>query len=346
MQCTRENYRFFVETMKRNGVDAQSIRQLLVNAWAGEAPSLATVYRHFAKDESSTEDQPRSGRPRTSITDENIEAVRNMLANDRHLTVDEIVEKLSISHGSAYSILRDSLNMTHVCSVWIPYDIGGAQKERRVEIAKEWLSEFETLEKRQIITIDEKWFFFRSTGSRRSNKVWLAKGESRPQVPRRTQSDKKALVIVAISFGGNFYFEVLPQHETVNSARYIQFLQSMHSKFSHSGRKSLSWKNSVIIHDNARPYVSRETTSFLTEKKITVWRQPAYSPDFNACDRWLFSFFEMKRSRHEFVDRNDLYEFLRSTLSSIDLSQFICQGERLSDDLSLIISAKGNYLNA
>ena len=346
MQCKRESYRFFVETMKRNGADAQSIHQHLVNAWAEEAPSLATIYRHFAKEEPSTEDQPRSGRPRTSITNANIEAVRNLLADDRHVTVDEISGTLSISHGSAHSILRDSLNMSHVCSVWIPYDIGEFQKERRVEIAKEWLSAFETLEKRRIITIDEKWFFFRSTGTRRSNKVWLAKEESRPQVPRRTQSDKKALVIMAISFGGNFYFEVLPQGETVNSARYIQFLQGMHAKFSHSGRKSLSWKNSVIIHDNARPHVSRETTSFLTQKKITVWRQPAYSPDFNACDRWLFSFFEMKRLRHEFVDRNDLHEFLRSTLSSIDLSQFICQGERLSDDLSLIISADGNYLNA
>ena len=159
MQCKRESYRFFVETMKRNGADAQSIHQHLVNAWAEEAPSLATIYRHFAKEEPSTEDQPRSGRPRTSITNDNIEAVRNLLADDRHVTVDEISGTLSISHGSAHSILRDSLNMSHVCSVWIPYDIGEFQKERRVEIAKEWLSAFETLEKRRIITTDEKCFF-------------------------------------------------------------------------------------------------------------------------------------------------------------------------------------------
>ena len=103
--------------MKRNGVDAQSIHQLLVNAWPEEAPSLTTIYRHFAKQEPSAEDKPRSGRSRTSITNENIDSVRNLLAEDRHLTVDEIAETLSISHGSAHSILRDSLNMTHLCSV-------------------------------------------------------------------------------------------------------------------------------------------------------------------------------------------------------------------------------------
>lgn len=56
MQSERDNYRFFEETLERNGVSAQSIQQLLVDAWVEETLSLATAYLHFANDESSADD--------------------------------------------------------------------------------------------------------------------------------------------------------------------------------------------------------------------------------------------------------------------------------------------------
>ena len=42
---------------------------------------------------------------------------------------------------------------------------------------------------------------------------------------RRTLSDAKVMVIVAVSYGGHIYYELLAQGDTLNSVRYTTFLQ-------------------------------------------------------------------------------------------------------------------------
>jgi transposase len=47
-----------------------------------------------------------AGRPSTATTDNNIERVHNMVLLDRRLTIDEVANRLQISHGSAYEIIQ------------------------------------------------------------------------------------------------------------------------------------------------------------------------------------------------------------------------------------------------
>ncbi|GBN17142.1 hypothetical protein AVEN_149676-1 [Araneus ventricosus] len=54
-------------------------------------------------------DQPRSGRPPTSTTPDNIERVRRMLADDRRLSLRMIAEELKISLDSASNIIHEHL---------------------------------------------------------------------------------------------------------------------------------------------------------------------------------------------------------------------------------------------
>lgn len=55
--------------------------------------------RHFAI-KNFLEGQSHRRRPRTSTTEEKIEAIRNIIEGDRRLTVAEIHQKVEISHGS------------------------------------------------------------------------------------------------------------------------------------------------------------------------------------------------------------------------------------------------------
>jgi len=57
-----------------------------------EAPSKTTVYRWFSKfnrDRSLLSDTFREGRPKSAVVPENIDAVREMIMQDRHVTYCE-----------------------------------------------------------------------------------------------------------------------------------------------------------------------------------------------------------------------------------------------------------------
>ena len=53
----------------------------------------------------SISDQPRSGRPPSAITDDQIDRVETVVHEDPHATLDEIADEVGISHGSAHTIL-------------------------------------------------------------------------------------------------------------------------------------------------------------------------------------------------------------------------------------------------
>ena len=55
------------------------------------------------------EDFPRSGRPSQSSTEVNIAKVKEMVTENRHLSLREIAAELSVTHESILTILNDCL---------------------------------------------------------------------------------------------------------------------------------------------------------------------------------------------------------------------------------------------
>ena len=94
------------------------------------------------------------------------------------------------------------------------------------------------------------------------------------------------LLLMKMSTELNFYFKVLHDGGAVKAERYFQFLEA--------AIKLLSQKLNVpgsqlsIMHDNARPHVAQIVKSWMCEKGVNCIMQPAYSPDFNLMDRYVF----------------------------------------------------------
>ena len=57
------------------------------------------------------EDLPRSGRPSTSSTEVNIAKVKEIVTENRHLSLREVAAEFSVSHESICTILNDFLGM-------------------------------------------------------------------------------------------------------------------------------------------------------------------------------------------------------------------------------------------
>lgn len=348
MSCNKENYRFFIRTMMLNNYTASDIHRLLHQAWGDECPNIRTVYRVMSDFESgerkSVEDATRSGRPRTSVTAANVEAVRELVEENNRVSIHCLHQQLGLSEGSIFTILHDELHLKSLCDKWIPKELTADQKASRVTVAQSLLELFNSgFPPSHIIYTDEKWFYLRSIGTKQGNKVWVGSATEKPGIPRRSQFDRKCHVVFAATFGGSFYYEIVPRNASVDSVYYVQFLTNMHQKFAHQSQH-IGWRNSCLIHDNARPHVAKLVTAFVQKKGMTVRCQAPYSPDFNLEDAWLFSRLENMRANTNFEDSDDLNQFLSEAMQSIPKSEFTKAFEKLKTNFAAVINANGSYI--
>ncbi|GBL98489.1 hypothetical protein AVEN_181093-1 [Araneus ventricosus] len=72
-------------------------------------PETGNPYPGNEDGKEDLKDEPRSGRPSTSTTPDNIERVLWMLADDRRLSLRMTAEELKISLDSASSIIHEHL---------------------------------------------------------------------------------------------------------------------------------------------------------------------------------------------------------------------------------------------
>ncbi|GBL97478.1 Putative uncharacterized protein FLJ37770 [Araneus ventricosus] len=94
------------------GKTVTETHEMLVKVYGVETVSKKCVFewfKRFRDGKEDVEDEPRSGRPPTSTTPDNIERVRRMLADDRRLSLRMIAEELKISLDSMRNIIHEHL---------------------------------------------------------------------------------------------------------------------------------------------------------------------------------------------------------------------------------------------
>ena len=95
----------------------------------------AAVYKwvkRFSEGRESVTDEERSGRPTTNRTEENIAKVRQILRENRRLTVRSIAEQVDIDRETVRNILTEDLDMRKVCAKMVSKEFTEEQKQRRV----------------------------------------------------------------------------------------------------------------------------------------------------------------------------------------------------------------------
>ena len=137
------------------------------------------IFIHHSADLGSTLQggtPPAEDDPRTAITKTTITAIQDLVLTDPLLTIDEIAEDVSISHGSAQRILHDELGMRKLCSRWIPHLLSQSQKDERVETAQGLLNRFRAWGHRgvsEVVTGDETWIHYYEPKRKQQNMVWI-----------------------------------------------------------------------------------------------------------------------------------------------------------------------------
>ena len=127
MEISRKNFRAMI-FYKCNLTPKQCIDRLHL-AFGDEAPSkdcLKLICRIPAWTFLCNEF--REG-PSTSVVATNVDAVREMIERDQHMTYREIQVSLGIDMKAIHMILHDHLSVRKLCSYWIPHNLIEAQKQ-------------------------------------------------------------------------------------------------------------------------------------------------------------------------------------------------------------------------
>ncbi|XP_042243085.1 protein GVQW3-like [Homarus americanus] len=123
MSDCKTGQRVNIECLVKLKKSATETFQLLTEAYGEGCMSRARVFawhKRFSECRETVKDDDRPSRPRTAVTDDNIEKVRDVVRKNRKLGVRAIAEKVNLDRESVRRILTEELNMTKVCAKMVP----------------------------------------------------------------------------------------------------------------------------------------------------------------------------------------------------------------------------------
>ncbi|GFS48084.1 histone-lysine N-methyltransferase SETMAR [Trichonephila clavipes] len=136
-----------------------------------------------------------------------------------------------------------------------------------------------------MMTGDEKWVTYDNIVLKRS---WSKCGEATQTMAKPGLTSRKALLCIWWDWKGKFYYELLPDGQTLNSDIYCQQLYRL-KLVTDKKRPELANRRGVVFHqDNARPLSSVVTHQKLWELDWKVLMHPPYSLRLAPNDYYLF----------------------------------------------------------
>lgn len=199
----RTNLKFLVR-LEKSPSEAFRILQQAYGEDTMARSSAFEWHKRFREGLEETEDAHRSGRPSTSRTEENVERVRQMVRNDRRLTVRMIASSLDINRDCVWKIITEDLGMRKICAKMVPRLLNDDQKERRTQVCQDIIERLETEPDLlgKVITGDESWIFEYDPETKRQSCQWKSPGSPRPQKARQSRSKIKLLLIAFFDIRG------------------------------------------------------------------------------------------------------------------------------------------------
>jgi len=141
----------------------ETIRKIQ-QAFGDDAMSITRIkqwYNRFKYGSTLVDSEPRHGRPSTSRNDNVINEVRNLVMQDRRITVRELAGEVEVSIGPVHTILTADLGLRRVSAKFVPNLLAMEQKQLRLEIAQDMLEcvESDSNSLNTVIIGDESWIY-------------------------------------------------------------------------------------------------------------------------------------------------------------------------------------------
>ena len=221
----RTNIKFLVKL----GKSGNKIREMLLQVYGDNAMKETAVYKwvkRFSERRESVTDEERSGRPATSRNEENIAKIRQIVHQNRRLTVRSIVEQVNIDRETVRKILIEDLDMRKVCAKMVPKELNEEQKQRRVTICQHLFERHDDILS-HVITGDETWAYQYDPEMKQQSAQWKTTNSPQPKKFRWSKSRVKTMLLTFFYIRGIVHYEFVPTGQTVNQVYYLEVLERL-----------------------------------------------------------------------------------------------------------------------
>lgn len=313
------------------------------------APSYTTVKKwvaEFKRGRENIEDDPRSGRPMTSTTEENINKVCDLILKDRRLTIREIADTIGISYERTQNIIVHELGFSKVSARWVPRLLSVEQKRIRLTISRDCLEMFEADPQGfldRFVTMDETWVHHYTPESKQQSKQWKKSGEPTPKKAKAILSAGKVMASVFWDAKGVIMVDYLPKGETINSAYYSTLLRRLREEIKQK-RPGLLRKKVLFHQDNARVHTSVESMAQIRDCGFELLPHPAYSPDLAPSDFHLFPNLKKHLGGQKFLTNEEVEAAVNLYFEDLEESFFKTGMEALESRWKKCIELNGDYV--
>ena len=286
-------YRAVIKFLCKKGNTPTEIYSELVSVYATSAPSYSMVKKWaalFKAGRESLEDDPRTGRPRTSTDPDHVAAVEKIVLSDRRVKVAFIAEQMHISEDSVIKILHESLGLNKISSRWIPRLLSPEQKWHRVECSQALLGRYNTKPndfESRLITGDETWLYQYDPTTKQESMQWQRVGDPAPVKCKAQKSAGTVMAVVFWDVKGIVHLEYMENGRTVTGNYYAQVLQRLRADIDDK-RPGHGHLRTLLLQDNAPSHSSQVAMDAATQNRFEILEHPPYSPDLAPSDFHLF----------------------------------------------------------
>jgi [histone H3]-lysine36 N-dimethyltransferase SETMAR len=323
--------------------------EMLSTAYGQSAMKRTSVkkwYNRFKSGEETVLSQERSGRPSTSVTEDNKSKVDELVRKNRRITVNDMVNEVGISVGSIVSILSE-LGYRKVCARWVPHLLTEEQRQTRISICQQWRSQMRRQGAnnflKRVVTCDETWVHHYDPESKQESCVWKHKSSPRPQKAKVCRSAGKVMHLVFFDYQGIIYDHCIPRGQTVTGNYYSTVLKDKLMPKMKKKRPDLVDNGWLLHHDNAPAHRSRVCQEILDEIGVELLVHPPYSPDLAPCDFFLFPELKKYLRGNRYQSDGEVNNAVSGALKVISKDGLWKVFEAWQDRWIRCIEAEGNY---
>ncbi|CAH1963210.1 unnamed protein product [Acanthoscelides obtectus] len=308
MELNGEHFRAIIYYNFQRQLSQQECLAELLSVFGNEVPHQSTIarwYGEFKRGLVSLSDNPRVGAPKTAMTQENVDAVRKLIIEDRHVTYHEIEAKL--------------------VSRWIPHLFTEEQKAAGGNWCQKTLDRFNSENSKNVYSIvsgDESCI----------SAVWVFQGEEKPTKVIRSRSVSKKMQHIATIPLNEQRTVTADWYTTICLPKVITELRKINP-----GRR-------IILHqDNASSQTAQKTIQYLTEENVELLDHPPYSPDLSPNDFFPFPIIKNRLRGQRFQSPEEAVDAFKNAVLDLPANEWNKCFENWFERMQMCINLRGEY---